>query len=154
MIHIKKSPTADTRTCDVSHVSKEQLLNSSIQHIEDVGKGLLFFQDLINNAIKKHDYDKIYDIDTFYKDFKNDFKTTEWWDRHRKLNRHHLFVEDGVPNDVNLIDVLELIVDCVMAGLARTGYVYNLDLDPDVLKKAFENTIDLLKNNIEIKDND
>jgi hypothetical protein len=154
MIHIKKSPTADTRTCDVSQVSKEQLLNSSIQHIEDVSKGLLFFQSLINDAIKKHDYDKISDIDTFYKDFQNDFKTTEWWDRHRKLNRHHLLVEDGIPEDVNLIDVLELIVDCVMAGLARTGYVYNLDLDQDVLKKAFENTIDLLKNNIEVKDND
>lgn len=34
-IKIKKSPTADTRTCDVTTVDKQTLLNSSRQHITD-----------------------------------------------------------------------------------------------------------------------
>ena len=36
MIKVKKSPTADTRTCDVTKVTKEQLRESSISHIRDV----------------------------------------------------------------------------------------------------------------------
>jgi len=40
MINIKKSETADTRTCDWSKVTKEQLLRASRQHIDDVHRGL------------------------------------------------------------------------------------------------------------------
>ena len=76
-----------------------------------------------------------------------DFET-EWWDNHRKVNRHHLLQEDGVPEDVNLIDVMEFIVDCVMAGMARSGSVYPLELDTKVLEKAFTNTVELLKGQI------
>lgn len=43
MIVIRPSPTADTRTCDWSKVTKEQLLESSIQHIGDIHAGLDFF---------------------------------------------------------------------------------------------------------------
>ena len=42
MIVIQQSKTADTRSCDFSKVSKEQLHASSIQHIEDVQKGVAF----------------------------------------------------------------------------------------------------------------
>ena len=78
------------------------------------------------------------------------FKQTEWWDKHRKINRHHLLQEDGVPQDVNLIDVLDMIADCVMAGMARSGEVYPLNLDPDVLMRAFQNTVELLKQHVEV----
>jgi len=36
MIVIRKSETADTRTCDFANVTKETLLKSSVQHIGDV----------------------------------------------------------------------------------------------------------------------
>ena len=36
-ITIHKSATADTRTCDFANTSKETLLASSEQHIQDVG---------------------------------------------------------------------------------------------------------------------
>lgn len=49
------------------------------------------------------------------------------------------------------MDVLEHIVDCVMAGLARSGSVYELHLDDEVLQKAFQNTVELLKRDIEIE---
>lgn len=148
MITIKKSETADTRTCDFANVSKETLLASSLQHIGDVKQGLCFFQDLLQTAAANHDTDKLTDIDGFHADFLTGFKQTGWWDRHRKLNRHHLTQADGIPEDVNLIDVLDFIVDCVMAGMARSGSVYPLELPSDLLQRAFQNTVELLKSNV------
>jgi len=55
IITIKTSPTADTRTCDVSKVTKDQLLDSSKMHIEDVKKGMYYIADLIKTAADKHD---------------------------------------------------------------------------------------------------
>ena len=150
MIEIKKSPTADTRTCDFANTAKETLLASSHQHIQDVIGGLGFFMNLIIEAGQRHDFDKISDIDGFHRDFLTGFKRTEWWDNHRKVNRHHLMQADGVPEDVNLIDVLDMIADCVMAGMARSGSVYALNLDPDVLMRAFQNTVDLLKAEVKV----
>lgn len=145
MIRISKSQTADTRSCDFKSVSKETLLESSGQHINDVRRGLAFFSNRLNHLADVHDYDKITDIDTFHRDFVTGFETTEWWDRHRQLNRHHLNAADGVRDDVDLLDVLDFIADCVMAGMARTGEVYPLELPPDLLEKAFQNTVNKLK---------
>jgi hypothetical protein len=79
------------------------------------------------------------------------FKQTEWWDAHRKLNRHHLTQDDGIPADVNLIDVLDFIADCVMAGMARSGSVYDLKLPPELLERAFQNTVTLLKSQVVVQ---
>ena len=144
MITVHPSPTADTRTCDFANVSKETLLASSKQHIEDVRKALDFFMAQVCKAGQTHDPDKLSDIDGFHADFVTGFSQTDWWDRHRKLNRHHLTQEDGIPADVNLIDVLDFIADCVMAGMARSGSVYPLNLPPTLLERAFQNTVTLL----------
>lgn len=151
-IVISKSGTADTRTCDFANVSKKTLLDSSVQHIGDVRRGLALFQGMIAEAATNHDTDKLTDIDGFHADFVTGFKSTEWWDRHRRLNRHHLLQADGVPSDVNLIDVLDLIADCVMAGMARSGSVYPLQISPDVLMTAFNNTVGHLKAHVEVAD--
>lgn len=147
-ITIKKSATADTRTCDYTKVSRETLLESSAQHINDVCLALGYFSELIEKQAINHDPDKINDIDGFHRDFVTGFKQTEWWDKHRKINRHHLMEADGVPADVNLIDVLDMIADCVMAGMARSGEVYPLNIPIAVLSCAFENTVDLLKSQV------
>ncbi len=150
MIQIHKSQTADTRTCDFANTTKETLLVSSRQHIEDVRAGLWFLMNLIVKAGMNHDTDKITDIDGFHRDFVTGFTQTTWWDAHRKLNRHHLTKDDGIPADVNLIDVLDFIADCVMAGMGRSGSVYPLSLPPELLERAFQNTIELLKSNVEV----
>ncbi|HSH25566.1 MAG TPA: hypothetical protein VLA13_08510 [Massilibacterium sp.] len=152
MIKIKKGSTADTRTCDWSIVTKEQLLESSKSHIDDIQDGLHFFAEELRLIGKYHDFDKITAIDHFHEDFKTGFEQTGWWDNHRKVNRHHLNSDDGVPDDVNLLDVLEFITDCVMAGMARKGEVYPLEISDEILKKAFNNTVDLLKNEIKVVD--
>ena len=151
MIEIKKSQTADTRTCDFANVSKETLLASSRQHISDVREAIGFFIDKLVDASLSHDTDKITDIDGFHADFVTGFKKTGWWDRHRALNRHHLTQDDGIPEDVNLIDILDFISDCVMAGMARSGSVYPLELPPELLQRAFRNTVSLLKSEVVVR---
>ncbi len=148
MITIKPSPTADTRTCDVSTVSRETLYASSEQHINDVQMALDFFGGKLQEAANRHDFDKLTDIATFHADFKTKFTQTLWWDTHRRINRHHLTQDDGVRDDVNLIDVLDFIADCVMAGMARSGSVYPLNLSPELLERAFQNTVALLKSQV------
>jgi hypothetical protein len=151
LITIEKSAVADTRTCDYTKVTKEELFKASQQHIEDVGQALYFFRDKLLDAITNHDPDKITDIDGFHRDFVTGFKNTTWWDAHRKSNRHHLTQDDGIPTDVNLIDVLDFIADCVMAGMGRSGTVYPLKLSDELLQKAFQNTVTLLHMEVRVK---
>lgn len=144
MIRIGKSATADTRTCDFANVSKETLRASSEQHIGDVRLALGFFAQMLHRTAAVHDVDKITDIDGFHADFVTGFAQTGWWERHRSLNRHHLEEPDGIPADVNLIDVLDYVADCVMAGMARSGGVRPLEVTPELLMAAFQNTASLL----------
>jgi hypothetical protein len=150
MIKIRPSPTADTRTCDFSKVTRDTLLQSSVQHIADVAAGMRFLAEKMDEAARRHDHDKITAIDHFHADFATGFKQTGWWDNHRKVNRHHLTEADGIPSDVSLIDVLDFIVDCTMAGMARSGSVRPLTVSDEVLRRAFENTAALLLANVEV----
>jgi len=149
MIRIDKSKTADTRTCDYGKVTKEQLLESSEQHIGDVKQGMEFFAAMLVRAGYIHDHTKITEIDMFHSDFKTGFATTNWWEMHKKAERHHLSA-NGVPEDVNLIDVIEYIVDGVMAGMARSGKYRKEEIPEGLLEKAFNNTITLLLENLEV----
>lgn len=148
MITIKPSSTADTRTCDFANTTRDTLLNSSRQHIGDVVKAMAFFIGKLTEAAGEHDYDKLTAIDWFHADFITGFKQTSWWDNHRKIHRHHIDKPDGVPTDINLLDVLEHIADCVMAGMARSGSVYELKLSDELLQRAFRNTVELLKREV------
>ncbi len=151
MITISKSPTADTRTCDWAKVSESDLAVSSSMHIDDVRRGLGMLAERLVRRGSIHDYDKLDYLDSFHADFVTGFKEHKWWDAHRKLSRHHLSHEDGVPGDVNLIDVMEHLVDCVMAGMARAGTVTPVNLSPELLQRAVANTVEILKDNVEVK---
>lgn len=152
MIRIPKSPTADTRACDYEKVPQDQLLESSLQHIDDVAQAMAFFSTYLLRAAAKHDYDKLTEIEWFHANFKSGFRDTTWWDNHRKIHRHHLAQADGVPDDVNLLDVLEYVADCVMAGSARGGEVYDPEVLPGMLLNAFNNTVALLKSQVVVEE--
>lgn len=152
MITINKSETADTRTCDVSKVTREVLVASSLSHIKDVQKALSFFADKLVMAGLDHDYTRINQMDQFFSDFKTKFKETTWYENHKREERHHLIHPEGVREDVDMIDVLEYISDCVMVGMARSGSVYDITLSSEVLQKAFKNTVDKLKANVKVVD--
>lgn len=153
MIKVRKTINADTRTAE-AEVTKEMLIKDTKSHIEDVRNGCEFLAKMLIEAGKKHDHTKIDYMDEFYDNFKtrqqgDNFKKLGWWQKHL-TERHHL--NDRVPDDVNLIDVLEMIVDCVMAGKARSGEVYEIVIEPDTITKAINNTQKLLENNIKVVD--
>jgi hypothetical protein len=145
---MRKSITADSRSCDFAKISRDKLRASTIQHISDVRAALEFFIDRIRRAEWRHDYDKLELFEEFYRDFKLGFADPNWLPKHYKNSRHHL--SRNVPDDVNLIDVLEMVADIVMAGMGRNGKVYPLKLSDDILQKAVANTVELLKKEIEL----
>jgi hypothetical protein len=118
-----------------------------------VGLAMGFFESELCKAAINHDHTKLSGIDQFHADFQTNFKQTSWWDNHRKEERHHLGNPDGVPEDVNLVDVLEYISDCVMAGKARSGKVYDIDINESVLWMAFKNTCQMLEKEVVVVDN-
>lgn len=126
-------------------VDKDALYEATVSHRHDVLNGLEFFRDLLCDSANLHDADKLHDEDAFHGYIESNFKDTWWWERHKRLTRHHLNDPEGVPLDVTLIDVLEMITDCTMAGMARSGKVFPLTINPDVLMKAFQNTAELLQ---------
>ena len=141
IITIRKSPSADTRTAQ-GEVSKETLLESSKMHISDVQKGMKWCAKRLLEAGTRHDWTKIEYIDEFYKQFNNAMKTGDWgkgWydEIHIVKERHHL--KDNPPEDVDLLDVIEQVVDGVMAGLARSGKYREEPPSPELLVKAYNN---------------
>lgn len=149
-INIKKSETADTRSCDFKNVTKETLKKSSKSHISDVKQGFDWFMKRLKEAADNHDHTKLEQLDMFHKDFIGGFKTQEWYTLHKKEERHHLSSPDGVREDVDLVDVIEYLIDGVMAGLARSGKYRKEDIPKGLLEKAFDNTVDKIVKDITV----
>ncbi len=152
MIKIKKSKTADTRTCDWTKVTKEELLESTHQHLSDIKKGFDFviFQMMLQQA--RHDLTKLSHIDDFYRNFKTGFKETDWWELHQDKERHHFNNPKYIQDDINLIDVIDQIIDGVMAGMARSGSYRQENISPELLEKAYKNTVELLLREVSVED--
>ena len=126
-------------------------------HRSDVRKVMVCIADMIKETGKNHDWTKTgeYEIE-FFRDFKaaldgkQDFIDGTWWPMHVTAERHHLLAH--CPDDVNLVDVLEMIADCTLAGLTRSGTVRPVEIDSEILKKAVDNTVELIKNMVEVVD--
>ena len=149
----------ETKHCDTRALKPGQLLNEKVVendtklHIEAVKLCGEFLCEKIKEQFAQHDHTKLGEyLPAFTKalstGFKGkEFKNQDWWQIHL-TERHHL--NDRVSEDVNLIDVLEMICDCVSAGMARTGEVYDVTLSEETLTKAFNNTVELIKSKIEV----
>lgn len=155
-IIIRKSNNADSRSADVD-VTKDDLMRDTLSHILDVRNVGYWISEKLQDQLTEHDYTKIDYIDEFYHDFieqlnskEAHFKEMPWFKNRHMTERHHL--NDSVPEDVNLIDVLEMVIDCTVAGLARSGNVYPITISPEILQKAVENTSNLIINNTKIVD--
>lgn len=152
-IMIPASESASVSTA--SHeLSRHELLSAVRQHKQDVARGMAAVADMIKAAGENHDHTKINRFRDYYRYFSHAQKTgiKSWdWCReiHAKQERHH--IEDWFSNDVNLIDVLEHIVDGVMAGIGRSGE-YSPDPPPvGLLEKAYANTQKLIASMVERK---
>ena len=152
-IIIQKNPNGDTRTAP-KDIAFEQFQIANNMHKEDVRKVMRYLAYLVNRAGLTHDHTKKSDEELFYRNFLStmnngtDFVNDEWYLMHVNTERHHLL--SRCPEDVNLIDVLEMISDCVCAGLARSGEVRGLEIDEKILKRAIDNTVELIKKEIDV----
>ena len=155
MLRIRRSRNADTRSAS-KEVTKEELMTNSKMHIADVKKAIKWMCDELKDIGTWHDYTKIDNFREFYDNFKciqqgdlQKFKEMNWYQNFHLNERHHL--PDRCPEDVNLFDVLERVADIVMAGMARSGKIYDDTLDAEILVKAYKNTIELLKKQIKVE---
>lgn len=152
MTKIKRTPNADTRS--IEKPNKELVHKDTINHIWAVKDVMYDFAEMLKQRVEHHDHTKIgHHFDDFYECIASgkkgdEFYKLDWWQLHI-TERHHL--NHRCPDDVNMIDVIEMIVDCVSAGMARTGEVYPIAISADILLKAVENTVELLKKNIEVE---
>lgn len=148
MINVKKSPAADSRTAETSPTIDE-LRDSTISHIGDVSNGMNFIASLITERSKQHDHTKLENMEEFHAALNSGkIKDTPWYDKHITEERHHL--KSHVPEDVTLIDVIEHLVDCTMAGLTRSGSIYDVDLSAELLVLACNNTVEMIKQNVNV----
>ena len=139
MIEIKKNPNGDTRTAPKG-ITFEEFQEANDMHIYDVASVMYELSKMVDSAGEHHDCTKKSQERMFYNNFLStmndgtDFVNDEWYQLHIKAERHHLL--SNCPDDVNLIDVLEMIADCVCAGMARSGEVRDLEINPDILNSG------------------
>ena len=155
-IIIKHNTDGDSRVAKrVPTMTEFEEANYS--HRTDVKKMMGNFADAITMRAIDHDWSKVKEPyrSMFYRDLCNtiegkmEFMDGEWARLHYDvLERHHL--KRHHPADVNLIDVIEMLCDCVCAGMARSGDVYDVDIPEEVLILAVKNTVELLKESVEV----
>lgn len=146
-IIIHKNPNGDTRTAQKG-ITFEQFQEANDSHRDDMNKVISVLSLMLSENGLKHDWTKKSEEKMFYGDFIEtmagslDFVSGNWYQLHVNAERHHLL--SRCPEDVNLLDVIEMIVDCVCAGKTRSGEVRELEISTDILEKALKNTVKLV----------
>lgn len=154
MVTIKRNPNGDTRTAP-KDVSFEQFQSANDMHRADVAAVMWELSKMVDTAGEFHDCTKKSQERMFYRDFLSamndgaDFIKGEWYLLHVNAERHHLL--SHCPGDVNMIDVMEMLVDCVCAGMARSGEVRAPEINNDILNMAVSNTVELIKSMIVVE---
>lgn len=148
MIEIRKNPNGDTRTAPKG-ITFEQFSEANDSHIKDVRLVMSELSQRLFSAGMIHDFTK----KKFEKEFYNDFVATMnegadfvngwWYQKHIHDERHHPL--SYCHDDINLIDIIEMVVDCTVAGLARSGEVRPVEVDAEILNKAVTNTTKLIQ---------
>jgi hypothetical protein len=154
---IKKNNLGDTRTADRCPTFTE-FNRANEDHASEVKEMMRNIGEEIREAGRNHDYTKLWEPNRslFYRELCakiegkiDSFEDGEWYPMHCRTERHH--INNHCPDDVNLIDVLEMICDCVCAGMARSGNVYPVNISSEILQKAVKNTVEMCIKSVEIE---
>lgn len=156
-VKIKRNTNGDTRVA-TKVPTFEEFKEANYDHWIGVSNMMDSISKEIRTTGATHDWSKIREPyqSIFYRDLCNtieglmNFEDGEWSKQHYSLERHHLL--RNCPDDVNLIDVLEMICDCVCAGMARSGEVRDLEISPEILMAAVKNTVELCKEAVELEE--
>ena len=156
MIEIKRNPNGDSRTGN-KNVSLDEFHKANVMHIADVYNIVDFLINILRNKARWHDYSKLEHEKLFYKNYLEavnkeiPFEESEFYKLHLEVERHH--PNKNLKDDVNLLDIIEMICDCIAAQAARNGSKPNdIPLDEGILELAYKNTIKYINDNITIKD--
>jgi hypothetical protein len=154
---IKKNNLGDTRTADRCPTFTE-FNRANEDHANEVKEMMRNIGEEIREAGRHHDYTKLWEPNRslFYRELCakiegkiDSFEDGEWYPMHCRTERHH--INNHCQDDVNLIDVLEMICDCVCAGMARSGNVYPVNISSEILQKAVKNTVEMCIKSVEIE---
>lgn len=156
-LKIRKNTNGDSRVATKVPTFSE-FNDSNFEHCANVKDMMLNFAKDIKQQGENHDWTKVIEPyrSIFYRDMCNaiegrtKFEDGEWNKLHYATERHHLL--RNVPGDINLIDVIEMIADCVCAGMARSGEVGPLEIDESILMKAIDNTVKLMAESVELQE--
>ena len=154
-IIIKNTQYADSRTAP-EDIDRDKLYEATQNHLHDVERGMDWFSKQIHDAGLKHDFTKMDCFDEVYAPSvlsgksDDEFKNEEWYKRHISEERHH--VNDNAHSDVDMVDIIEHLVDVVMSGLGRAGFVNSkyTDISPELLYRAYWNSVHKLENIVEV----
>jgi hypothetical protein len=155
-IKIQKNSLGDTRTATRVPTFWE-FNDANTMHITDVKNMMGVIASELENRGANHDFTKKNEPhrSLFYRELCakiegkiDSFVDGEWYPMHCQTERHHL--NERCADDVNLVDVIEMICDCICAGMARSGKVYPINISSDVLQKAVCNTVQMCMDAVEI----
>ena len=141
---IYKNSNGDTRTAP-KNVTFKEFQKANDMHREDVKNTMNEVAFLLMEKGKKHDWTKKDYEEMFYNNFLStlnngtNFIEDEWYQLHIEKEKHHL--TSKCHDDVDLLDVIEMVVDCVCAGKARSGEIRGLEINQEILDKALKNTV-------------
>lgn len=149
-VEIRRNTHGDTRVAKYIPTI-DQFGRSNYLHAKDVERLMCAVSQQIKHTSEHHDWTKRSEPykSMFYQDMIETMKEHivfdqgEWAKMHYEIERHHL--DKFVPDDVTLVDVIEMLCDCVAAGLARKGMVDEVTIPAEVLEKAVKNTVEWLK---------
>ena len=154
---LKKVTVTQTDNPEDGYDDKDKLFYDVEQHRQDVAKVMDMLSNHLHDIGVLHDWTKIQYFNDFAKDTLErqdtpDFKEREWYNIHTLYERHH--INANVPDDVDLFDVLECIVDCIVAGKTRSGSVNHdfLVLSQSVINDAYWNTVKKIESNVIVSD--
>ena len=150
---LKTIKITKTNNPEYGYENKEELLTETKQHIQDVGGVMTMLGYELADRGGKHDWTKLEYFPQFAQDTLErlttpEFKARDWYKIHTVKERHH--INANVPENVNLIDILEMIVDCVVAGKTRSGHVDKkfLEIPNTILEDAYWNTVELIEDTV------
>ena len=155
MIKIVKNNLGDSRTAD-RVPTIEEFNHANRAHKQDVVNLMKHISDRVMKRAYFHDDTKINEPyrSMFYRDLcdtidgKINFKDGEWYKIHCNMERHH--INEVCPDDVDFLDVIEMVCDCICAGMARSGEVRPIEISSEILQKALINTTKKLSGIIEL----
>lgn len=155
-IQIRKNVLGDSRTATrVPTIEEFSVANRT--HRSEVLDMMNNLAEELRSAGRNHDYTKTIDptMSLFYRELcatiegKMNFTSDGvWYKQHCEVERHHL--NERCPEDVNLIDVLEMVCDCVCAGMARSGQFRPIEISDEILQKAVANTAEMCVGAVEL----